>query len=92
MIGAVQDQSPNPNCAKYNCCGYEDFGSHHFAFRVGFLLSSPHPPVTQEQAIQSQEALKQVISFEDIFGHADLATRMQQSMGVTAEAPAFENH
>jgi len=52
MIGAVQDQSPNPKCAKYNCCGYEDFGSHHFAFRVGFLLSSPtiHPSLKNKQS------------------------------------------
>ena len=49
-------------------------------------------PVTREQAVQAQESLTQVISFEDIFGPADLVTRMQQSMGVTAEAPAFEDH
>lgn len=48
-------------------------------------------PVTREQAIHAQETL-QDIAFEDIFGPADLVTRMQQSMGVTAEAPTFLDH
>lgn len=47
-----------------------------------------------EQAIRAQETLKRVVPLEVIFGPVDLelGKPLWQSMGVTAEAPDFDDH
>lgn len=51
-------------------------------------------PVTQEQAILAQEALKEIISYEEIFEPPGPTNgrHFMKSMGVTADAPDFSDH
>jgi hypothetical protein len=51
-------------------------------------------PTTQDQAIQAQEALREIISFEEVFGPPGRVNgkHLRMSIGVTANAPDYQDH